>query len=66
MNFLYNVFIKLIDIYIFFSSKINVKNKRILEGRKRTFNYIKDKKLDEKEFVWIHVSSVGEFEQGKY
>ena len=65
MNFLYNVFIKLIDIYIFLSSKINDKNKRILEGRKRTFKYIKDKKLDEKEFVWIHVSSVGEFEQAK-
>ncbi len=65
MNFLYNVFIKLIDIYIFFSSKINDKNKRILEGRKRTFKYIKDKKLDEKEFIWIHVSSVGEFEQAK-
>ena len=65
MNFLYNVFIKLIDIYIFFSSKINVKNKRILEGRKRTFKYIIEKKLDEKEFVWIHVSSVGEFEQAK-
>ena len=65
MNFLYNVFIKLIDIYIFFSSKINDKNKRILEGRKRSFKYIKDKKLDEKEFIWIHVSSVGEFEQAK-
>ena len=47
MNFLYNVFINLLDIYIFFSSKINVKNKRILEGRKRTFKYIIEKKLDE-------------------
>ncbi len=65
MNFLYNLIINLIDIYIFFSSKINDKNKKILEGRKKTFSYIEENNLFEKKPVWIHVSSVGEFEQAK-
>ena len=65
MNFLYNLIINLIDIYIFFSSKINDKNKKNLEGRKKTFSYIEENNLFEKKPVWIHVSSVGEFEQAK-
>ena len=37
----------------------------IYQGRKRTFKYIQQKDLINQDLVWIHVSSVGEFEQAK-
>jgi len=65
MKLMYELAIKLIDIYILISSLFNKKLKRIYEGRKDTFKYI-DENIDiQKKNILIHVSSVGEFEQAK-
>ena len=64
MKLMYELAIKLIDIYILISSLFNKKLKRIYEGRKDTFKYI-DENIDIQKNILIHVSSVGEFEQAK-
>tara|TARA_B100001057_G_scaffold13732_1_gene12984 strand:+ start:91460 stop:92683 length:1224 start_codon:yes stop_codon:yes gene_type:complete len=65
MNILYSIFLFILDISIFISSKFNEKNRRIFEGRKNSFQYILDNNITEEKIIWIHVSSVGEFEQAK-
>lgn len=64
MSFLYNLFISLFESILKLNSNFNKKNKRIILGRKKTIDYIKNK-IGEKEIIWIHVASVGEFEQAK-
>ena len=61
----YNLLIKILNCLLFISSFFNKKNKKIYEGRKNTFSYIKKYIRSDEEIVWIHVSSVGEFEQAK-
>ena len=61
----YNLLIKILNSLLFISSFFNKKNKKIYEGRKNTFSYIKKYIRSDEEIVWIHVSSVGEFEQAK-
>ena len=56
MNILYSIFIFILDISIFISSKFNEKNRRIFEGRKKSFQYILDKNILEEKVIWIHVS----------
>ena len=65
MNIFYNLFIRILNLILFISSFFNRKNKKILDGRKNTFNYIKKYIRSDKKLIWIHVSSVGEFEQAK-
>ena len=65
MKYLYNTIIIISDIYLYLSSIFSNKNKNILEGRKKTINYIYEKIPDYEKIIMIHVSSVGEFEQAK-
>ena len=64
MSFIYNLFIIIFEITLKLNSSFNDKNKKIILGRKRTIEYIKNN-IGDQEIVWIHVASVGEFEQAK-
>lgn len=64
MSFIYSLFISIFNISIKLNSLFNEKTKKIVLGRKKTINYIKNNIEDEK-VIWIHVASVGEFEQAK-
>ena len=61
----YNLSIKILNCLLLISSFFNKKNKKIYEGRKNTFSYINKYIRSDEEIVWIHVSSLGEFEQAK-
>ena len=65
MNIIYNLLIKFINTYIFISSFLNEKSRKIQKGRKNTFKYINENINISKKNILIHVSSVGEFEQAK-
>lgn len=65
MSIIYNLLIKLINTYIFLSSFLNDKSKKIQKGRKNTFKYIDGNINTSNKNILIHVSSVGEFEQAK-
>ena len=64
MSFIYSLFISIFNISLKLNSLFNEKTKKIVLGRKKTINYIKNNIEDEK-VIWIHVASVGEFEQAK-
>tara|TARA_A100000164_G_C21898541_1_gene769270 strand:- start:680 stop:1900 length:1221 start_codon:yes stop_codon:yes gene_type:complete len=64
MSFIYSLFISIFNISIKLNSLFNEKTKKIVLGRKKTINYIKNNIKDQK-VIWIHVASVGEFEQAK-
>ena len=65
MRFIYNLFISIFDFFLRVNSNFNKKSRNIYQGRKRTFKYIQQKDLINQNLVWIHISSVGEFEQAK-
>ena len=64
MSFIYSLFISIFNLSLKLNSLFNEKTKKIVLGRKKTINYIKNNIEDEK-VIWIHVASVGEFEQAK-
>lgn len=64
MRFLYQIGIHLVAFFIpltrFFSSKM----KLFVDGRKESFALL-NKKIDAtKKYIWVHVASLGEYEQG--
>ena len=68
--FFYNIFLFFYPLAIRVSSIWNVKARKWLNGRKNIFNEVSMQmqksdvtKIDE--VVWIHCSSLGEFEQGR-
>ncbi len=65
MNFLYNI---IIHIYIFsirIASLFDDKAKLWLKGRKNIWENINNTIKNQKDIVWFHCASLGEFEQGK-
>lgn len=65
MNFLYNTGIAAYKLAVQLASLRNHKAKLMLEGQARTFDYLRKTIDHSKSYVWIHVSSLGEFEQGR-
>ena len=65
MKKIYNLIILFGDLYLKISSLISSKNKRIHLGRKKSYDYLKEKIIEEEKIIMFHVSSVGEFEQAK-
>jgi len=67
--FLYNIFLLLYRSAIIISSAWNVKAKKWLAGRKNIFEKIQSELIkganERGKTIWIHCSSLGEFEQGK-
>lgn len=64
MSLIYSLFISIFNISIKLNSLFNEKTKKIVLGRKKTINYIKNN-IEDQKVIWIHVASVGEFEQAK-
>lgn len=63
MNFLYQVFIHLFSFSYRLGSFFSKKAKKGWKGRKEQKKIFKA--LEKEEFIWLHCSSVGEFEQGR-
>ena len=65
MNLLYNTAIGLYSLGAKVLSWNNVKARKMLAGQARTMDYL-NKVIDRNaKYIWIHVSSLGEFEQGR-
>lgn len=63
-RFLYKLFIRIFYFLFKIASLFNMKAKKWIEGRKSSEN-LKFKSRDiNKKLIWIHVSSLGEYEQG--
>lgn len=66
MNFIYYLLIKIYQIGIFIAASIgNPKAKLWINGRKAIFTEIEKKLIPGERRIWIHASSLGEFEQGR-
>ena len=64
MSFIYSLFISFFNISLKLNSLFNEKTKKIILGRKKTKDYIKNN-IEDQKVIWIHVASLGEFEQAK-
>lgn len=65
MNFLYNTGIHLYSIGARIASRTNPKAKKMTEGQKSTFCHLRATLPADGRTIWIHASSLGEFEQGR-
>ncbi|MEO5571863.1 MAG: glycosyltransferase N-terminal domain-containing protein [Bacteroidia bacterium] len=66
MEFIYLVGVKIYGAGILAASFFNQKAKQWIEGRKNIFSVIRTALADKNEKrIWVHCSSLGEFEQGK-
>ncbi len=65
MVFLYNFFTRLYPFIINVVSPFNPKAKLWLKGRKRVFEKMQEEIDPVHPVIWIHCSSLGEFEQGR-
>ncbi|MDE6756955.1 MAG: 3-deoxy-D-manno-octulosonic acid transferase [Muribaculaceae bacterium] len=65
MNFLYNTGIHLYSIGARIASRTNPKAKKMTEGQKSTFGHLRATLPADGSTIWIHASSLGEFEQGR-
>lgn len=66
LKILYNIFIKLYPLVAFLISNRNKKAKLWVQGRKNIFDRLKMAFSNNNEsIIWIHCSSLGEFEQGR-
>lgn len=63
MNLLYQFFVQILSFLFWFASFFSSKAKKGIEGRKNQKNIFKNYKNEK--FIWMHCSSVGEFEQGR-
>ncbi len=65
MNRIYGFSMLILNLLFKVASVFNTKAKLWVAGRKDIFKQIADKLKDDKFRIWIHVSSLGEFEQGR-
>lgn len=65
MNFFYNLGISAYRAGVRVASLRNRKAQLMLRGQARTFNKLRRKLNPEGGYIWIHASSLGEFEQGR-
>ena len=65
MNTCYNIFISFYKFGLWIYAFFNLKADEICKGQKHLLSNIINDTKNEKKIVWFHVSSLGEFEQGK-
>lgn len=65
MNAIYNIGLHLYKFGARIASLSNSKVKKMLNGQKATFQTLHDSGIDQGGAIWIHASSLGEFEQGR-
>lgn len=61
----YNLGVTCYTIAIHIISPFLQKARLMVEGRKRTLEEVRKKRIPSDRYVWIHLSSLGEFEQGR-
>lgn len=64
MAFLYQIGIQLAAFFIPISSWFSSKMKLFVDGRKQSFQILKEKIHPSEKYIWVHVASLGEYEQG--
>jgi 3-deoxy-D-manno-octulosonic-acid transferase len=64
MRLVYNIIVILATLLLSFVALFNKKIKLFLSGRKESFNKLSVLK-NNKDIIWIHAASLGEFEQGR-
>jgi 3-deoxy-D-manno-octulosonic-acid transferase len=62
-HFIYDILIHIFNLIILIYSKFNTKAKLLVEGRRKTFKIINEKRVKEEKCLWFHCASLGEFEQ---
>lgn len=65
MTLIYNFGIGLYYILVLIASVFNKKARLWIKGRRRILTDLKTKREKDAEYAWFHVSSLGEFEQGR-
>ncbi|MDO5656152.1 MAG: glycosyltransferase N-terminal domain-containing protein [Flavobacteriaceae bacterium] len=65
MQFLYNFFIQLYQIAFRLAAFFNPKAKLAVDGRRNWEENLKQKINPDEKWIWMHCSSLGEFEQGR-
>ena len=64
MNFIYNLIVHITWFHLKIVALFHPKIKLFVDGRSQTFSILKNKIQKENKTIWIHVASLGEFEQG--
>jgi len=64
LRFLYNILINIAWLVLRVIALFNAKIKLFVQGRKRTFPLLEEKLNQGDKTIWMHVASLGEFEQG--
>lgn len=65
MRLIYNIGIKAYRLGVRLAALRNKKARLMIEGQKRTFRVLGEKLNPANRHIWIHASSLGEFEQGR-
>lgn len=65
MNLLYNTAIGLYSFGARLVSYRNAKARKMIDGQKKTMDYLRRVIAKESRYIWIHVASLGEFEQAR-
>lgn len=65
MSSIYNLFISLYGLAVSIASKFNPKAKLWIDGRKKWNTKLKNAIAPTDKVIWVHCSSLGEFEQGR-
>ena len=64
MNIVYNLLINIIQLNLHFLKYFNQKIFKFLNERKEIFKILKSNISENEKYIWIHVASLGEYEQG--
>ena len=64
MKSLYNLFVRLMIFGMKIFSLVNNKKKKGIRGRKQSLEIVKNTFSPEDKVLWMHASSLGEYEQG--
>ncbi len=65
MDFIYNLGIRAYRLAVRAASLRNRKAQLMLEGQSHTYDTLRDTLEPGEDYIWIHASSLGEFEQGR-
>ena len=63
MDILYNIGISAYKGAVRLASVKNPKARKMLDGQAQTFDYLRERLESSGGYIWIHVASLGEFEQ---
>ena len=64
MYFLYDIVISISWVFLHILALFNPKIRKFVAGRKQVISTLKDGLVADKEVIWVHAASLGEFEQG--